>query len=258
MYLRRRWSPAAAVATAIVLSACGATAATSSKPSNRTTARRQRHAAILGVRQLLGGDAVRSRSRDLRAPRHRSRGAAGLSDGARRPVSLLRSNWVDWKPRHKPPYTVGIAWVGPVNDFQRLSLQAVQATLKASPEIKNVITEVTSSVNVPEQLQQYNQLVADSPDIILLDPILVGADKSSIDGPPGGGSRRSRCSAARPIPTSSRSTATRTSTRPTRRPTSPARWAAREPCCTCTVSRDPVRTSPGRPRSRPCCPIARG
>jgi ABC-type sugar transport system substrate-binding protein len=166
---------------AIVLSACGATAAPSSKSSTARTADIAATPPSSGCGSFAATmppdpDHVLSEL----SPANRA-ALNGYQTGLNGLVSILRSTWTSWKPRHKPPYTVGIAWVGPVNDFQRLSLQAVQATLRASPEIKNVITEVTSTVNVPEQLQQYNQLVADSPDIILLDPILVGANETSID-----------------------------------------------------------------------------
>jgi ribose transport system substrate-binding protein len=174
-------STAAALATAIVLSACGAAAAPSSHSAT--------HSAT-GIAVTAPASGCGSFSTTMPPdPDHVFSGLssanraalAGYTTNLNSQVRVLKSTWANWKPKHKGPYTVAIAWVGPINDFQRLSLQAVEATLKASHEVKRIITEVTSTVNVPQQLQQYNQLVAASPDIILLDPILVGANQNAID-----------------------------------------------------------------------------
>jgi ribose transport system substrate-binding protein len=182
MTLINRWPVRAAMAVAVAtaVAACGA-AATNSSPSGGKLAQVSVTAPNSGCGSFT---AATPADPDHVLPELSSADRAALAGyltGLKGQVSILKSNWSDWKPSHKPPYTVGVAWIGPVNDSERLSLQGVLATLKASPLVKNVITEVVSSVNVPEQIQQYNQIVSQKPDIMLLSPVLVGANESSIN-----------------------------------------------------------------------------
>ncbi|MEU1268270.1 substrate-binding domain-containing protein [Streptomyces sp. NPDC005799] len=101
-------------------------------------------------------------------------------NGFTQPVEA--SAWTKWKPAHAGPYKVAISWPPPINTFQAETLAGVKKTLTAGGKV--TITKVlapTSPADVPGQLQQLNQLIADKPDLIIAQPIAPGPSAQVID-----------------------------------------------------------------------------
>jgi ribose transport system substrate-binding protein len=85
-------------------------------------------------------------------------------------IAVLKSAWSSWKPTHKGPYSVAISWGQAVSPFQVETLADLQSDLKGDPQIANVTAESTgNNLNIPEQIQQYEALVAQKPDLIILE-----------------------------------------------------------------------------------------
>ncbi|KFF98901.1 hypothetical protein IQ62_21715 [Streptomyces scabiei] len=101
-------------------------------------------------------------------------------NGFTQPVEA--SAWKDWKPSHDGPFKVAISWPPPINTFQAETLAGVKKTLTASGEV-TITKELapTSPADVPGQLQQINQLIADKPDLIIAQPIAPGPSAKVMD-----------------------------------------------------------------------------
>lgn len=94
-------------------------------------------------------------------------------NGFTQPVEA--SPWKDWKPSHAAPYRVAISVPPAHNTFQSDMLAGIKRTLAASGQV--TITKVLSPstpADVPGQLQQVNQLIADKPDLLIMQPIAPG------------------------------------------------------------------------------------
>src|SRR5438105_228879 len=52
---------------------------------------------------------------------------------------ILSSAWSGWKPKHSPPYTVGISYGALTNPFQTGFFNALQQDLKQSSLVKSVV-----------------------------------------------------------------------------------------------------------------------
>ena len=85
---------------------------------------------------------------------------------------VLASAWADWKPSHAGPYKVAILWQPPLNDFVSKTHEALVTTLKDSGDVK-IIADVAPQgpTDVPGSLQQFGQLVAMKPDLIIAFPL---------------------------------------------------------------------------------------
>ncbi|MGW3127402.1 substrate-binding domain-containing protein [Streptomyces sp. NPDC001123] len=106
--------------------------------------------------------------------------AAANYNGFTQPIEA--SAWKNWKPSHPAPYKVAISWPPPINTFQAETVDGVKKILTASGKV--TITKVlapTSPADVPGQLQQINQLIADKPDLIIAQPIAPGPSAQVID-----------------------------------------------------------------------------
>jgi ribose transport system substrate-binding protein len=94
----------------------------------------------------------------------------GYADFPQSTVKVLKSAWSDWKPTHPAPYNIAISWNQLISDFQ---VQAVNSMKKYFGDDKNVgsvtVKTTGSTVDVGQQLQQYNQLVQAKPDLIILE-----------------------------------------------------------------------------------------
>jgi ribose transport system substrate-binding protein len=86
--------------------------------------------------------------------------------------TVTKSDWSNWKPTGSKPYTVGILWPPPTSTFAETALTSIENTLKANPNIGNVVLLRTDTpVDVPEQLQQMNTLVQQKVNLIILSPL---------------------------------------------------------------------------------------
>lgn len=86
---------------------------------------------------------------------------------------VRRSLWANWKPKHGPPYTVGIQWAQLNNPFQLAVANTIKAKLEADPEIGKVTLQSTgSSVDIPQQIAQFTSLLRQRPDLIVVEPLI--------------------------------------------------------------------------------------
>jgi ribose transport system substrate-binding protein len=94
---------------------------------------------------------------------------------------VRKSSWSSWKPAHHGRYTVGIAWSQINSPFQLTVVNKIEAELKADPLIGKVILQSTSSFDVAQQIQQYQSLVQQKPNLIILEPLVGDAFIGPID-----------------------------------------------------------------------------
>jgi ribose transport system substrate-binding protein len=95
---------------------------------------------------------------------------AGYTNFKGSTIQLLESAWKDWKPSHPAPYKVAISWGQLVSDFNVQAAQDMKKRLEADPDVSEVTLQTTgSNLDVAQQLQQYNSLVQQKPDIIVLE-----------------------------------------------------------------------------------------
>jgi ribose transport system substrate-binding protein len=85
--------------------------------------------------------------------------------------NIRRSPWASWKPKHGPPYKVAISYALLSNTYQSDALDVLKAELEKNPDVGEVVVRTLSSVNVPEQIQQFNSLLQTNPDIIIAEPL---------------------------------------------------------------------------------------
>jgi ribose transport system substrate-binding protein len=95
-------------------------------------------------------------------------------------VKVLKSAWANWKPSHPGPYTVAVSWNQLVSDFQVQAVASLKKYFGQDKNVKQLIVKTTgSTLDVGQQLQQYNQLVQQHPDLIILET----PSQDSFDGP---------------------------------------------------------------------------
>jgi ribose transport system substrate-binding protein len=95
-------------------------------------------------------------------------------------VKVLKSAWANWKPTHPGPYTIAVSWNQLVSDFQIQVVNSIKKYFGQDKNVKQLIVKTTgSTLDVGQQLQQYNQLVQAHPDLIILET----PSQDSFDGP---------------------------------------------------------------------------
>ena len=95
---------------------------------------------------------------------------------------VLPSAWADWKPSHPAPYKVAILSDPPVNAFQTTLFESMTSALQKSGDIQVVANVSPQAQNdVPGDLQLFNQLVADKPDLIIAEPLAPAPFVDAID-----------------------------------------------------------------------------
>jgi ribose transport system substrate-binding protein len=95
-------------------------------------------------------------------------------------VKVLKSAWANWKPSHPGPYTIAVSWAQLVSDFQVQVVNSIKKDFSQDKNVKQLIIKTTgSNIDIAQQLQQYNQLVASKPDLIILET----PSQDSFDGP---------------------------------------------------------------------------
>jgi len=98
------------------------------------------------------------------------------------PTPIRKSVWSGWKPKHDPPYHVGIQWAQVNNDFQRNVTETLKADLEKDPDVGKVTFQSTgNNIDVVAELQQLESLIRSKPDIIVLQELQPKAFVSSIN-----------------------------------------------------------------------------
>ncbi|UGS35595.1 substrate-binding domain-containing protein [Capillimicrobium parvum] len=115
---------------------------------------------------------------------------AGYTNYPDATLKIVESAWRNWKPTHAPPYTVAISWGQLVSDFNVQATRIMEERLRKDPDVGDVIVKNTgNNLDVAQQLQQYNQIVQQKPDVILLqtpsaDSFIGPIDKAAAQGIP--------------------------------------------------------------------------
>lgn len=88
------------------------------------------------------------------------------------PQPILASPWADWTPEGDGPWDVAILWQPTMNTFTTNVHDGLMEALDASGNV-NVVADLAPKdpTDVPGQLQQFNQAVAQEPDLIILMPL---------------------------------------------------------------------------------------
>ena len=86
------------------------------------------------------------------------------------PFPLQKSQLANWKPKGKAPYTVGILFDGLGNPFQAYVFNKLQKFLNRSPAIDKVIAVVSEAGNPTKEVQNYQSLVQQGADLIIVQP----------------------------------------------------------------------------------------
>jgi ribose transport system substrate-binding protein len=98
------------------------------------------------------------------------RALGGYTDFPNSTIKLLKSAWASWKPSHPGPYTIAISWAQLVSDFQVQVVDEMKKQFQADKNVKQLIVRTTgSNLDVAQQLRQYEALVQQKPDIIVLE-----------------------------------------------------------------------------------------
>ena len=104
----------------------------------------------------------------------------GYADFPGSTIQVLKSAWANWHPAHPKPFTVAISWGQLVSDFQIQMIGDLKKDLQSTPGVGNVIVRTTgSNLDIAQQLQQYQSLVQNKPDLIILET----PSADSFDGP---------------------------------------------------------------------------
>jgi ribose transport system substrate-binding protein len=86
------------------------------------------------------------------------------------PFQLYKSQLANWKPKGKAPYTVGVLFDGLSNPFQAYVFNTLQKFLNRSPAIDKVIGVVSEAGNPTKEVQNYQSLVQQGADLIIVQP----------------------------------------------------------------------------------------
>lgn len=87
-------------------------------------------------------------------------------------IPTYKSSWSNFKPKHAPPYTVGLNLVPSGNDFMKQVNETLVSSLKASPNVGKVTTRYAQTfTDVVGQLSNFDALLREKPDLIVVAPI---------------------------------------------------------------------------------------
>jgi len=86
-------------------------------------------------------------------------------------TKIVPSAYAAWKPKHKAPYTVGIVMDALANPSQTAQFNSLQADLKASKLVKNVIAvSAKTGGDAAGELQLYQSVIQQGADLVILQP----------------------------------------------------------------------------------------
>ncbi len=86
------------------------------------------------------------------------------------PFQLYKSQLANWKPKGNGPYTVGILFDGLSNPFQAYVFNSLQKFLNRSPAVDKVIAVVSEAGNPTKEVQNYQSIVQQGADLIIVQP----------------------------------------------------------------------------------------
>lgn len=84
---------------------------------------------------------------------------------------VTKGVWSDFKPNHGPPYKVGLSFAQLTGSTQVGLYGSIKKTLEADPDIEFTGVTTGTQLNIPQQIQQLNSLLAQKPDILMVEPL---------------------------------------------------------------------------------------
>jgi ribose transport system substrate-binding protein len=111
--------------------------------------------------------------------RHRA-AYAGLTNYEGNLTEIHRSAWGDWTPGHPPPYRIGASWSSLFNDYQRQIYESLKDRFEQAGHETDFRT-TGDALDVPQQLRQFDQVLAAGPDLIILQAATPDAFGRGID-----------------------------------------------------------------------------
>jgi ABC-type sugar transport system substrate-binding protein len=85
--------------------------------------------------------------------------------------TVNKSPWSNFKPKHGPPYKIGMSFAQLTADSQVATYNAVKKAFANNPNYKLTAVSTGSQFNIPQQLQQYNSLLNGKPDLLIVEPL---------------------------------------------------------------------------------------
>jgi ribose transport system substrate-binding protein len=89
--------------------------------------------------------------------------------GYKTPVS--KGVWSDFNPDHGPPYKVGLSFAQLTGSTQVGLYGSIKKNLEANPEIDFTGVTTGTQLNIPQQIQQFNSLLDQKPDVLIVQPL---------------------------------------------------------------------------------------
>ena len=167
--MMKRWTVACLVALVPVLAACGSSGGGGAAPAKTAdTAWMKDYKPPASGCGSFTAPMPSDRDGVLATldPQHRD-AYAGVTNFDGNLTQILKSTWADWRPSHPAPYKVAVSWSGLFNDYQVQIYARLQDAFKAAGY--NATFKTTGNVlDVPQQLQQFDQLLLDKPDLMIL------------------------------------------------------------------------------------------
>ena len=85
---------------------------------------------------------------------------------------IFKSAWANFKPKGKPPYTIGLAFTQPINSFQAAMIPMLEKELRAVNGVGNVILLSAPPTGLTTELQQANSLIQQHVAVLVIEPIV--------------------------------------------------------------------------------------
>lgn len=85
---------------------------------------------------------------------------------------IYASDYANFKPKGKPPYTVGVAVTAPDTPSQAIVDPALEAGLKKIPHVKKVVFLTTGPTALTTQIQQVHSLIQQHVSFIVAQPLV--------------------------------------------------------------------------------------
>jgi ribose transport system substrate-binding protein len=83
-----------------------------------------------------------------------------------------KSAWATWKPKHAPPYTIGVQWNAVTTPFQADMIKRLKAGLEKLPGVGTVILQTTgNNIDVGQGLQIFASMLNRGVDLIITEPL---------------------------------------------------------------------------------------
>jgi ribose transport system substrate-binding protein len=88
------------------------------------------------------------------------------------PTPIYKSDYANFKPKGKPPYTVGVDITAPISPTQAALAPRLEAAIKKIPGVKKVILETFGPTSLTTEIQQVHSLIQQHVNFIVTQPLV--------------------------------------------------------------------------------------